>query len=58
MSRWQEPKAQSPGRQKTLVPASTILGLTFLGAHRKGTRRLPSRLVCPLVSPSSDSSET
>lgn len=50
--------AQSPEWQKTLVPASTILGLTFLGAHCKGTRRLPSRLVCPLVSPSSDSSET
>ena len=50
--------AQSSGWQKTLVAAPTILGLTFLGAYRRGTRCLPSHLACPLVSPSSDSSET
>lgn len=33
--------AQSSGWQKTLVPTPTILGLTFLGAHLKGTRCLP-----------------
>lgn len=33
--------AQSSGWQKTLVPAPTILGLTFLGAHLKSTRCLP-----------------